>query len=1093
MKRLALTPLLLLSLSACDRPENSAKIRIQLPAPVTSAKPVANAIRSGKVSAQSGGGWGQPIPNSINDFNCYAVFVGGPEASLRDKACTKGSGASFEKFFFHHMVGFNAAGTTLELDLEPGVARNFYVLGVKSLVACQSILNPDALDQSQLSTPVLVGTKTTDLVVGNNEISINASLAADVSTQTLQGCSFFGGSGGAPEKIELRGPINSYDGSPSSRLGTSTCNRVRLELRSNSGDVLLESPLTVALAVTHLAGTAGIFHSDESCTSTEISSTVVSPGERYKDVFFKANATNGTSSISVSIPSSPSVLPAARLVDSAFASSGNYLRFFDSEMSLAANTCAEVPYWTVDGAGRTTTNTSGVINLSAFDLGGGIQTLGSLTGSEYRSTCAGSAITSVGPTGHTGKFGFALGTLARDFQIGAQTSPPELIRVNVQPRAASLSLTASSLSPYASDCTALTLLARNATNTAADLSGNDDSPFGFVKRVLAQIYSFDPNASRSHYDANCSTPSMDSNYVLTDASSSAAVTYYNFRTSGTVGIRAWGGSFVSGNNEALLAVTPQWDPGLFGAGMGSNFGYFAPPAALSGFLNAKVYQGPLSAVVETNLPTLVPNALGPSYNSIAMTASQSLTNASLFGHSNLTFGMLFKPTSYTVSSNILRIINGLSYDLASVNTGASPDGSVILGVRNSGAFASVSSLLPITTGAWQSLLVVRNSTTNSCSFFLNGYSIGSTPCDEASGITSFQLGGTGGGLPMEIGEFFLIDRALSTAEIQQHTNYLMARYPLANIHDFTPDPFAFGNFNDFSPMRAVAGITTAMEMRIMTSSMTGATVQYQINGGTWNPITNGSPTILYLTNGKNLRFRVDGPQGSQASIDLANVSYGMTPTPIEGTIIGTVFDPCAVSPVTGDMCNSGTVYVGDLASFGYMTTPAGCTNSTTPVCAGGTDALEKSWQGTGGVQNLLGGAISAPSNPDGVSGSINTPLIAYDTNIGTGNAARYCEDMVYAGFNDWFLPSKTELAFMFCKANTPNHNPSLYPNEDLACGTTLGGKGNILPGFAAAFYWSTSEYTAAAAYAQNFDTGAQQNSSKATTTFKVRCMRRDSL
>lgn len=80
----------------------------------------------------------------------------------------------------------------------------------------------------------------------------------------------------------------------------------------------------------------------------------------------------------------------------------------------------------------------------------------------------------------------------------------------------------------------------------------------------------------------------------------------------------------------------------------------------------------------------------------------------------------------------------------------------------------------------------------------------------------------------------------------------------------------------------------------------------------------------------------------------------------------------------------------------FMVTPGNCTDSATPVCDGGTDTLKKAWS----TEFIYAGASSD------TDGAANTATLAA---LGTKYpAAKYCADMVYGGYSDWFLPSKDQ-------------------------------------------------------------------------------------
>ena len=101
------------------------------------------------------------------------------------------------------------------------------------------------------------------------------------------------------------------------------------------------------------------------------------------------------------------------------------------------------------------------------------------------------------------------------------------------------------------------------------------------------------------------------------------------------------------------------------------------------------------------------------------------------------------------------------------------------------------------------------------------------------------------------------------------------------------------------------------------------------------------------------------------------------------------------------------------------------------------------------------------------SGRENTKRIVEELNkLGeTGNAAQECSIMSFNGLNDWFLPSKDELDWM-------------YKNLKWQ------GKGD----FSNSFYWSSSQSSTSAAWYQGFRSGNQDNGSK-NNEYKVRPIR----
>lgn len=101
-------------------------------------------------------------------------------------------------------------------------------------------------------------------------------------------------------------------------------------------------------------------------------------------------------------------------------------------------------------------------------------------------------------------------------------------------------------------------------------------------------------------------------------------------------------------------------------------------------------------------------------------------------------------------------------------------------------------------------------------------------------------------------------------------------------------------------------------------------------------------------------------------------------------------------------------------------------------------------------------------------GEGNTRTIVRIQSAGT-YAAKLCSDLVSGGFTDWYLPSKYELNLMY---------------QNIGQGSVLGNVG----GFAAWYYWCSSEVTASTAWYQQFPTGYQGDALKSDLLY-VRAVR----
>ncbi len=161
--------------------------------------------------------------------------------------------------------------------------------------------------------------------------------------------------------------------------------------------------------------------------------------------------------------------------------------------------------------------------------------------------------------------------------------------------------------------------------------------------------------------------------------------------------------------------------------------------------------------------------------------------------------------------------------------------------------------------------------------------------------------------------------------------------------------------------------------------------------------------------------------------------------------------------IKGQACwGAGNLYVGTLNGKQYFTTPGGCTDSGTPTCAGGTDTVTKAWATAAPESNT---DLPINENDDGKTQSAT--LATYIT----ANAAKYCENMTYAGYSDWYLPANSELNMLYQS------------------------RGNITGFVYTTAYWSSTERSATSAWFFNFDLGNLSNVNK-TNILYIRCVRR---
>jgi len=205
-------------------------------------------------------------------------------------------------------------------------------------------------------------------------------------------------------------------------------------------------------------------------------------------------------------------------------------------------------------------------------------------------------------------------------------------------------------------------------------------------------------------------------------------------------------------------------------------------------------------------------------------------------------------------------------------------------------------------------------------------------------------------------------------------------------------------------------------------------------------------------------------------------------------------NPCA-GKVIGEACGGG-IYAGVFRGERFAVMPGGCDGTTTnPVCTDGADtaATLRTWRGTGGGDMDIPGVemFEVATQASIGRGEVETYNITIHSSIMPDSAAHYCLNMVYGGYDDWYLPTKSELAYIYCKSNViggshSTANPQETPNCTIYGGKTaeinwvLGSKSE---------YWVSTEYSNNNAWGVDFATGDEARHLRYNNS-PVRCIRR---
>lgn len=163
----------------------------------------------------------------------------------------------------------------------------------------------------------------------------------------------------------------------------------------------------------------------------------------------------------------------------------------------------------------------------------------------------------------------------------------------------------------------------------------------------------------------------------------------------------------------------------------------------------------------------------------------------------------------------------------------------------------------------------------------------------------------------------------------------------------------------------------------------------------------------------------------------------------------------------------GLTYAGGLIY--YMTTAG-----TGYVCQDQNNSLDYAW-GCSSVD------VSGADDSSIGGGAQNTIDILNDPScFPTSPAAEYCANLIYNGYDDWFLPSREALTQIHRTLADPDTNGSLNDDYDI---------GDFYVFNSTVRYWSSTEFDSSLAYMRRFDALNEDLTSSKFNSWKVRAVR----
>lgn len=179
-------------IASCTKKNESGSVKLTLPK--------TGSFKSASLSASSATDeWNSTVPSDINDIDCYAVFVGGPDPKLQTGSCSAADGTKLMRFGPH--MGFVPAGGTIELaDIPSGPDRVVFIAGVKLVDGtCENKMPAShEFTFNNYSAPYMLGRVSTSVEAGAvKPVTVVIEGIFNASTQ-IDDCDFFDRSITAP-------------------------------------------------------------------------------------------------------------------------------------------------------------------------------------------------------------------------------------------------------------------------------------------------------------------------------------------------------------------------------------------------------------------------------------------------------------------------------------------------------------------------------------------------------------------------------------------------------------------------------------------------------------------------------------------------------------------------------------------------------------------------------------------------------------------------------------------------------------------------------------------------------------------------------
>lgn len=199
--RVSQTILAILSLASLllsctrDKEEGAATLRFDLAQVAKSTKMKSSSsskISSNKLELLNSEtpNWNTSLnPTSSDQINCYAVFVGGPEASMSINSCSDSTGVEKFRFGSSLLLVPPTAGT-VSLEVPSGSGRTISLVGFRTNAGACVTTTPNGAepDFANISEPYILSEQTLNLAPGDQNINM---IAIVDESKKIADCDFF--------------------------------------------------------------------------------------------------------------------------------------------------------------------------------------------------------------------------------------------------------------------------------------------------------------------------------------------------------------------------------------------------------------------------------------------------------------------------------------------------------------------------------------------------------------------------------------------------------------------------------------------------------------------------------------------------------------------------------------------------------------------------------------------------------------------------------------------------------------------------------------------------------------------------------------